>query len=177
MQQTNNETMTPTPEQMQAAMQQQTQQPMQPQQLAPAQSAPLSDEEKTYILGQLGIDPNETAKLRESQEQMATMLTEKEVASQALSDNPDIKKDFLESELAKLEAADPNMAKMVRGSKAGMDMFMNGLKNRLPQEPDKITDDAAPNGDGEDDLDKRIKDGKVGKNLTELGSWLGKQKK
>jgi hypothetical protein len=154
--------------QEQQPMQQQPmqQQPMQQQPMQQPDAPAISQEEIEDSKRMIGLDVLEEG-----------MKYDKNVAA-VLQENPELTKEIIEKELAKLEEKDPAIAKQVRSSEAGMKMFAKGIMASVKpnNKPDEITDDSessSQNGGG-DELEEKVKSGKASK--LELGEYLGRMK-
>lgn len=159
-----NAPMTPEMQQALMAQQQQTQQaPMMPQQQDAV--APNADD-IAQAKKMLGLDVLEDS-----------MKYDKSVAS-TLQTFPELTKDVIESELVKIEAKDPVLAKQIRTSDEGMKMFARGIMPTIKPatKPDSVTDDSTSSADGgvDADLETKVKKGTATK--LEVGKYIGQFK-
>lgn len=154
-----------TPEMQQALMAQQapmtqSQMPSQPGTLAP------NADDIAQAKKMLGLDVLEEG-----------VKYDKSVAS-TLKEFPELTQDALESELAKIEAKDPVLAKQIRTSEDGMKMFARGIMPSIKPnaKPDSITDDTKSSAQGgvDDDLETRVKKGTATK--VDVGKYIGQFK-
>lgn len=160
-----------TPEMQQAMMTQQQQVP-QPQ-IQPQASVPMQQEmapsrgDIEQAKKMLGLDVLEEG-----------MKYDKNVAS-TLQDFPELTKGVIEQELSKIEEKDPELARQIRTSEAGMKMFAKGLMPSIKPtaKPDNVTDDTTSSAQGgeDEDLETRVKKGTA--TQLDVGKYIGQFKK
>lgn len=152
-----NEVSQPTPEEvaaMQAAQAGMEQQPQQgqpqptPEEIAAAQQA-------------LGIDKvNETVEVLQSK--LKSMEAEK-IQAQMQAKYPNVPKDIVEKEIAKVKETNPALAAEMESTEMGLDMaYRAALAGMKPQgTPDNLTQGEGGTGTTPDDIEDKIKSGKA----------------
>lgn len=160
-----------TPEEI--AQMQQVQQPP----VAPA-GIPNANVAQNPMEQEAGINPEDIASAKQmlGLDVLENQLKFDKNVANVLQDFPELNKQVIEDELAKVEEQDPEMAKQFRTSEIGMKTFAKGLMQSIKPEakPDTVTDDAMSSNQGasaEDDLANKVNAGKA--NKIELGTYLG----
>ncbi len=164
-----NAPLTPEIQQAMMAQQQMSQPQLQPQAQIPAQQQDVvpSKDDIAQAKQMLGLDV-----LEES------MKYDKNVAA-TLQEFPKLTKSVVEQELSKIEEKDPDFARQIKTSEAGMKMFARGLMPSIEPnaKPDNVTDDASSSAQGGEDeeLETKVRKGTATK--LEVGKYIGQFKK
>ncbi len=139
-------------------------QPMQP----PIQQQPTQIQQP---IQQNDIDMEELAKAKAilGLDVLENNLKAKEVEAEVSKRYPDVPKEFIEKELAKLS---PDLAKQARLDPAGLDMIYKAVKAEMSPKtkPDPILDSGVNGSKGDEDLTSKVKGGKA--NKFELGQYI-----